>query len=239
MQDEPEPSAQDIVRRLLYRDALMLVIDKPAGLAVHPDVKSGATLVDQLDHLRFGLPRRPELAHRLDRDTSGCLVLGRHRKALARLGRLFAAGQVSKAYWAVVAGGPAEEVGEIALPLARRDPRGWHMRVDPAGQPALTRWRVMGRGEGMSFLALEPVTGRTHQLRVHCAAMGWPILGDRIYGPEPAPGLRLQLHARAVTVPLYPNREAIQVEAPVPEDMRESLGPCGWAVESRDLPARV
>ncbi|MFC7395786.1 RluA family pseudouridine synthase [Chelatococcus sp. GCM10030263] len=232
MQDEPEPSSQDIVRRLLYRDALMLVIDKPAGLAVHPDVKSGATLVDQLDALRFGLPRRPELAHRLDRDTSGCLVLGRHRKALARLGRLFAAGKVSKRYWAVVLGGPAGDEGEIALPLARRDPRGWQMRVDPAGQPALTRWRVMGRGEGMSFLALEPVTGRTHQLRVHCAAMGWPILGDRLYGPEPAPGLRLMLHARSVTVPLYPKRQAILADAPVPAEMMELLARCGWAGES-------
>jgi tRNA pseudouridine32 synthase/23S rRNA pseudouridine746 synthase len=232
MQDEPEPSSQDIVRRLLYRDALMLVIDKPAGLAVHPDVKNGATLVDQLDRLRFGLPRRPELAHRLDRDTSGCLVLGRHRKALARLGRLFAAGTVSKVYWAVVAGGPADKEGEIALPLARRDPRGWDMQVDPAGQPALTRWRVVARGEGMSFLALEPVTGRTHQLRVHCAAMGWPILGDRIYGPDAAPSLRLMLHARAVSVPLYPKRTAIHVEAPVPEEMQGLLRRCGWVDES-------
>jgi len=232
MQDDREPSSQDIVRRLLYRDALMLVIDKPAGLAVHPDVKNGGTLVDQLDALRFGLPRRPELAHRLDRETSGCLVLGRHRKALARLGRLFAAGKVRKTYWAVVVGGPGGDAGEIALPLARRDPRGWHMKVDPAGQPALTRWRVLGRGAGLTWLALEPLTGRTHQLRVHCAAMGWPICGDRIYGPDPAPGLRLQLHARTVTVPLYPNREAIQVEAPVPADMWESLGRCGWADES-------
>jgi tRNA pseudouridine32 synthase/23S rRNA pseudouridine746 synthase len=239
MQDDPEPSSQDIVRRLLYRDALMLVIDKPAGLAVHPDVKNGGTLVDQLDALRFGLPRRPELAHRLDRDTSGCLVLGRHRKALARLGRLFAAGKVSKVYWAVVAGSPVEEAGEIALPLARRDPRGWHMKIDPAGQPALTRWRVLRRGAETSLLALEPLTGRTHQLRVHCAAMGWPILGDRIYGPEPAPGTRLMLHARAVTVPLYPKRDAIHVAAPVPAEMMELLKGCGWADETGDLPARV
>ncbi|RZK96945.1 MAG: RNA pseudouridine synthase, partial [Methylobacterium sp.] len=111
----------DIGARLLYRDALMLVIDKPAGLPVHPGPKGGETLTDHLDALRFGLPRRPEAAHRLDRDTSGCLVLGRHAKALARLNKLFAAsGTVEKTYWALVEGEPEVEVGEIALPLARR-----------------------------------------------------------------------------------------------------------------------
>ncbi len=96
----------DISARLLYRDALMLVIDKPAGLPVHPGPKGGPTLTDHLDALRFGLPKRPQAAHRLDRDTSGCLVLGRHAKALARLNRLFAESAVEKTYWAVVEGGP-------------------------------------------------------------------------------------------------------------------------------------
>ena len=131
-----------ILSRLLYRDALMLVIDKPAGLPVHPGPKGGETLVHHLDGLRFGLPRRPEVAHRLDKDTSGCLVLGRHPKALARLGDLFKRGEVDKIYWAVVEGGPREEEGEIALKLAPKSPdRGWWMKVDPAGQEALTRWR--------------------------------------------------------------------------------------------------
>jgi tRNA pseudouridine32 synthase/23S rRNA pseudouridine746 synthase len=221
----------ELLARLLYRDALMLVIDKPAGLPVHPGPKGGETLTRHLDSLRFGLPRRPETAHRLDKDTSGCLVLGRHPKALARLGDLFKRSLVDKAYWAVVEGGPADEAGEIALRLAPRSPdRGWWMKVDPAGQEALTRWRVLGRSEGLALLELNPVTGRTHQLRVHCAASGFPILGDPIYGTGPrfgGPGLHL--HARAVTVPLYPKKPAIAVEAPVPAHMRERVAACGVA----------
>ncbi len=108
------------------------------------------TLTDHLDALRFGLPRRPEAAHRLDRDTSGCLALGRHAKALARLGKLFSGSAVEKTYWAIVAGGPAGEEGSIDLPLARRsdDPRSWWMKADPAGDPSLTHWRVLGRAGG-------------------------------------------------------------------------------------------
>src|SRR5262249_29254446 len=150
-------------------------------------------------------PRAPHLAHRLDRDTSGCLVLGRHRKALAELGRLFKSGSVGKCYWAVVEGGPAQAEGRIEMPLGRKDAtRGWWMKHDPAGQPAVTTWKVRGRTQmnagdtarDMTWLALEPLTGRTHQLRVHCAAMGWPIVGDSIYGRAPrAGGPLLHLHA--------------------------------------------
>ena len=104
---------EEMVSRLLYRDALMLVIDKPAGLAVHKGPKGGASLEDWFEHLRYGLPRPPALAHRLDRDTSGCLVLGRHPKALRRLGALFANGRVEKVYWAVVNGQPPEAEGSI------------------------------------------------------------------------------------------------------------------------------
>ena len=220
----------------------MLVIDKPAGLPVHPGPKGGETLHDHLDALRFGLPRRPEVVHRLDRDTSGCLVLGRHAKALARLGDLFRRNGVDKVYWAAVEGGPVEDAGRIDLPLAPRSPdRGWRMRVDPEGQPALTRWRVLGRSIAderrraeagatapLAWLELRPVTGRTHQLRVHCAAQGWPILGDPVYGNAPRfGGPRLHLHARAVTLPLYPKKPPITVEAPAPEHMRSGLIACG------------
>lgn len=219
----------EIHERLLYRDAMMLVIDKPAGLPVHPGPKGGETLFQHLDALRFGLPRRPEVAHRLDRDTSGCLVLGRHAKALARLGDLFKQGEVDKVYWAVVEGGPAGQEGEIDLALAPISPgRGWRMKVDPKGQPALTRWRVLGRGEGLTLLELRPVTGRTHQLRAHCAASGFPILGDPVYGTAPrfgGPGLHL--HARRVTLPLYPKRPPVSVEAPVPDHMRARVESCG------------
>ena len=220
----------DLEARLLYRDALMLVIDKPPGIAVHRGPKGGANLEDGFAALRFGLPRDPALAHRLDRDTAGCLVLGRHRKALEKLGLLFKQGKIAKTYWAVVEGEPEAEEGLIDLALGRLDAeRGWWMKVDPAGQPSRTRWRVMARGGGRAALALEPLTGRTHQLRVHCAAQGWPILGDPIYGrgERTAGAVPLQLLARAVAVPLYKNRDPIAVEAPVPPHMHEALDALG------------
>jgi tRNA pseudouridine32 synthase/23S rRNA pseudouridine746 synthase len=224
---------EDMVARLLYRDGLMLIIDKPAGYAVHKGPKGGESLEDHFGALRFGLPRAPALAHRLDRDTSGCLVLGRHRKALATLGKLFKGGRVGKTYWAVVEGGPAEDEGRIELPLSRRDEtRGWWMKVDPEGQAAVTTWKVLGRSEGVTWLALEPLTGRTHQLRVHCAALGWPVVGDPIYGHAPRiGGPPLHLHAREVTVPLYKNKDPITAIAPVPLHMQERLYACGWQGE--------
>jgi len=224
---------EEIVARLIYRDGLMLVIDKPPGFAVHKGPKGGESLEDYFGALRFGLPRAPALAHRLDRDTSGCLVLGRHRKALAELGRLFKAGLVGKTYWALVEGGPVEDAGRIDLPLGRKDAtRGWWMKHDPQGQPAVTTWKVMGRAGHLTWLALEPLTGRTHQLRVHCAALGWPIVGDNIYGTAPRTGgPGLQLHSREIVVPLYKNRAPIRVSAPVPLHMHERLAACGWEGE--------
>jgi tRNA pseudouridine32 synthase/23S rRNA pseudouridine746 synthase len=224
---------EQLLARVLYRDALMLIIDKPAGLAVHPGPKGGPSLEELLEALRFGLPRRPELAHRLDRDTSGCLVLGRHRRALRRLGRLFAAGRIDKTYWAVVEGAPPDDRGRIDLPLGRRNKeRGWWMKVDPEGQPSLTDYRVLGHAAGLTLLELRPLTGRTHQLRVHMAALGCPVRGDPIYGTA-RPGsarLPLQLHARALAVPLYPDRPPIIATAPPPEHMRGALQACGFEV---------
>ena len=266
-------SAEQMVSRLLYRDGLMLVIDKPPGIAVHRGPKArqpgGDSLEDHFAALRFGLPRAPALAHRLDRDTSGCLVLGRHRKALAHLGKLFKSGAIGKTYWAVVESGPDTDEGQIDLPLGRLDvARGWWMKHDPMGQRAVTKWRVVGRSESpppcweglgvgvetsdtnvnasqhlttprptlprkgggnLAWLALEPLTGRTHQLRVHCAAMGWPIVGDAIYGTASRNGgTVLHLHARDIVIPLYKNRAPIRIVAPVPAHMRAALAQCGW-----------
>ena len=142
--------AEGMLARVLYRDGLMLVIDKPAGLPVHRGPKGGASLEDHFDALRFGLPRAPALAHRLDKDTSGCLVLGRHRKALAHLGLLFKHGKIAKTYWAVVEGTPETDQGTIDLPLGRlNDVRGWWMKPDQHGVPAVTRWKIMGRAPGL------------------------------------------------------------------------------------------
>ncbi len=219
-----------MLSRLLYRDGLMLVIDKPAGLSVHRGPKGGASLEDYFEPLRFGLPRDPALAHRLDKDTSGCLVLGRHRKALALLGKLFKNGNIGKTYWAVVEGGPAEDEGRIDIPLGRLDEtRGWWMKPDPDGKPSSTTWKVMGRSEGHTWLALEPLTGRTHQLRVHCAEMGFPILGDPIYGTAPRTGgPALHLHSREIVVPISKNKPPVVTTAPAPAHMRDMLGKCGW-----------
>jgi tRNA pseudouridine32 synthase/23S rRNA pseudouridine746 synthase len=159
-------------------------------------------------------------------------VLGRHHKALEKLGLLFKQGKIAKTYWAIVAGGPEAEEGLIDRPLGRLDAtRGWWMKVDEAGQPAQTRWRVKGRGRWreapVAWLELKPLTGRTHQLRVHCAAEGWPIVGDAIYGA--GGGVALQLLARRVEAPLYKNKPPIVVEAPAPAHMREALAACGFA----------
>jgi tRNA pseudouridine32 synthase/23S rRNA pseudouridine746 synthase len=221
--DEDTLNEATIADRLLYRDGLMLVLDKPAGIAVHRGPKGGANLEALFGGLRFGLPRDPALAHRLDRDTAGCLVLGRHHKALEKLGLLFKQGRIAKTYWAVVEGEPEADTGLIDLPLGRLDAtRGWWMKVDPQGLPSSTRFTVMGRANGRAALALEPLTGRTHQLRVHCAAMGWPILGDPIYGRRDA-AERLHLLARSISVPLAKTKPPIRVEAPVPPHMREAL----------------
>jgi len=223
----------EMLARLLYRDGLMLVIDKPAGVPVHRGSKGGPSFEDDFGALRFGLPRNPALAHRLDRDTSGCLVLGRHRKALALLGKLFKNGKVEKTYWAVVEGGPAEDEGRIDIPLGKLDEtRGWWMKPDPNGQPAATTWKVMGRGGGLTWLALEPLTGRTHQLRVHCAETGFPVLGDNIYGSAPrSGGPALHLHSREIVVPISKNKAAVKVTAPVPAHMQETLRACGWHID--------
>jgi tRNA pseudouridine32 synthase / 23S rRNA pseudouridine746 synthase len=265
--DIPELTADEIQARVLHRDGLMLVIDKPAGLPVHRGPRGGANLESSFDALRFGLPRPPVLAHRLDRDTSGCLVLGRHRKATASLGLLFKHGRISKTYWAVVEGGPVEDEGTIDMPLGRLNAeRGWWQKPDPEGQTAVTNWKVLGRGffsppaggegsgvgvnlndsarvdpapqpspargEGaaqLTWLALEPVTGRTHQLRVHSAAMGWPIVGDNIYGNGPRFGEpTLHLHSREIVIPISKNKDPVRVTAPAPAHLHERLRACGW-----------
>jgi tRNA pseudouridine32 synthase / 23S rRNA pseudouridine746 synthase len=227
------------VDRVLHRDGLVLVIDKPAGIAVHPGPGGGPNLESGFDSLRFGLPHPPRLAHRLDRDTSGCLVLGRHPKALRRLGALFSAGLVEKVYWAVVEGQPSEPDGRVEAGLMKLTRgTGWRMVVDPAGQRAVTDYRLLGAGHGRAWLELRPRTGRTHQLRVHCAALGCPVASDPVYG-ERHGGEALQLYARLVKLPLYPGRAPIEVTAAVPPHMLAALLRLGYdPANDAKLPSR-
>ncbi len=209
--------------RVLYRDGLIIVIDKPAGIAVHPGPGGGPNLESRFDELRFGLPQPPALAHRLDRDTSGCLVLGRHPKALRRLGALFASGKAEKVYWAVVEGRPPETEGRIETGLRKLNRgSGWRMIVDPAGQRAITGYCVRGGTDGRAWLELRPRTGRTHQLRVHCAELGCPVVGDPVYG-NGGSGEPLMLYARSITLPLYSARPPLEITAPVPSHMLAAL----------------
>jgi tRNA pseudouridine32 synthase/23S rRNA pseudouridine746 synthase len=199
--DRPSPQNANLPS-VLFADQRFIVIDKPAGLAVHPGPRGGPSVEDffpQYSRRRDG----PWLAHRLDADTAGCLAIALRRAALHEAQAAFAAGHVEKIYWAVVDGLPAAEQGVIDAPLLKRSSRaaGWRMVVDPHGDPATTEWRVLGRGAGKTWLELRPRTGRTHQIRVHCAHLGHPLRGDLIYGQGHG---RLQLLARSLRLPLDP-----------------------------------
>lgn len=199
---------------LLYRDTHLIIIDKPAGLAVHPGARTPDSLEDFLPDLAFGNQRWPVLAHRLDRDTSGCLVLARHPKAVKRVSALFEAGEVAKVYWAVLESLPETDSGTVDAPLHKISSAeaGWRMVIDHRGKRAVTHWQVLDRAARL--VEFRPETGRTHQLRVHAAALGHPILGDPVYGLGQGP---MRLHARRITLP-YDVHSPLTIDAPLPGD---------------------
>jgi len=208
---------------ILFQDARFVVLDKPAGLKVHPGPAGGPSVEDCFP----ALSRRkdgPWLAHRLDADTAGCLVVALRKAALLQAQQEFAAGRAEKTYWAVVHGTPDAFEGTIDAPLLKRSfGRAWRIEIDPDGQRAITHWRVLGSGDGLAWLELRPRTGRTHQIRAHAASLGHPLLGDPVYGGDPS--LPLHLLARAIRLKLDPPVEAV---APVPAHMRAALMRCGW-----------
>lgn len=211
----------ELLSRILYRDALILVLNKPSGLPVHAAGPKLYNLEQYFDVLRFGLPKVPHLAHRLDRDTSGCLVLARNPHAARLMHELFTQGKVKKTYLAVVEGQVCHDKGSINIPLSKqsKDMSNWRMKPDELGSiTAHTDYEVIKRGDEWSLLKLTPHTGRTHQLRVHCLALGHPIVGDVIYGS--GDGIKpLQLHAHTIEIPLYKNKPPIMVKAPLPDHM--------------------
>jgi tRNA pseudouridine32 synthase/23S rRNA pseudouridine746 synthase len=207
----------------LFRDQRFVVLDKPAGLAVHPG-PSGAPSVEDWFPILSRRKDGPWLAHRLDADTSGCLVIALRHAALLAAQACFAAGTARKIYWSVVAGEVDGDQGVISAPLRRQSgPLGWHVVVDAAGgQNAVTEWRVLGRSIGLTWLELRPRTGRTHQVRVHCLTLGAPIRGDPRYGGGNGD---LHLLARSIDLPLEP---PVQATAAPPPHMIAALQRCGW-----------
>ncbi|MGD9812746.1 MAG: RluA family pseudouridine synthase, partial [Sphingobium sp.] len=174
------------------------------------------SLENHLQGLTFGFQRWPVAVHRLDRDTSGCLLLARNPKAHKRFQQAFEAGAVEKSYLAVVEGAPEQDQGLIDLPLTKISSRdaGWRMKGDPRGKAARSRWTVLERQGGRTLILFEPKTGRTHQIRVHAAeGLGMPIVGDPVYG---AGGEAMLLHAWKLSVP-RPSKAPVAAEAPLPE----------------------
>jgi tRNA pseudouridine32 synthase / 23S rRNA pseudouridine746 synthase len=187
---------------ILYEDGEALVVDKPGGLPMDRPRAGGASLADQLDDLRLGFQRPPVPVHRLDTDTSGCVLLARNPKALKRFAAAFEARQVRKRYLGILAGMPQASDGTIELALSKISSAagGWRMIPARQGKPAVTEWRLLATHEGRALVEFRPITGRTHQLRVHAASgIGIPLLGDPVYGDGKG-AWRTMLHAAGLEV---------------------------------------
>lgn len=222
-----------LANHVLFLDGEALVIDKPAGLPVDRPRDGSIALENHLAGLTFGFRRWPHAVHRLDRDTSGCLLLSRNPKAHARLQQAFEQGLVTKRYLAVL-DGVVEGEGVIDLALSKTSTAedGWRMRGDPAGKAARTGWRVIAVKDGRSFVEFTPETGRTHQIRVHAAeALGAPVVGDPIYGKTigNGGGKHSLLHAAGLTVPRV-GKDPIVAVAPLPERFAEA----GFTLPAQD-----
>jgi tRNA pseudouridine32 synthase/23S rRNA pseudouridine746 synthase len=204
---------------ILFEDGEALVIDKPGGLPMDQPRKGGASLEDHLADLRLGFQRPPAPVHRLDTDTSGCLLLARNPKALKRFALAFEERRVGKRYLGILAGVPSGREGTVALSLSKISSaeKGWRMIPAKKGKPAVTHWRVVAEHGNRALVEFLPATGRTHQIRVHAASgIGLPLLGDPVYGDgKGAP--RTMLHAAALELPRE-GKPPILAAAPLPAD---------------------
>ena len=218
----PRPEAEELDLRVLYEDESLIAVDKPAGVVVHPTYRnwSGTLLNALLWHVREMPGQRPSILTRLDKDTSGVVLAARTPEVQAIVQRDAAAGRVRKEYLAVVAAALATgDRGTIELPLARSAEDRRVVVVSDAGVRCETRYEVVSRGAGRSLVRCELVTGRTHQIRVHLAARGWPILGDATYGVPAADVPRQALHAWRIRLPHPRTRVALEIESPWPADL--------------------
>ena len=260
--DPPKPEkpgldpavVRELADMVLFQDEHVIVLDKPPGLATQGGPGISRHLDGMLDGLRGGSDHRPRLVHRLDRDTSGVLVLARSPGIAAKLAAAFRGRDVNKTYWAVVTGRPSPVEGRIDLPLLRyKGPRGERSvpaaRDDEDAARAVTDYITLDNaGQKLAWLELSPITGRTHQLRVHCMAIGHPILGDVKYAEPDQNGARsalveglsdrLHLHARALDLP-HPSGGRLVVQAPLPPHMRETFATLGFTAPAPRRPQRT
>ncbi|HOB13252.1 MAG TPA: RNA pseudouridine synthase [Novosphingobium sp.] len=206
---------------ILFEDGEALVLDKPAGLPIERPRAGGPSLEDRASELRLGFARSPVPVHRLDTDTSGCLLFARNPGALKRFNAAFEARAVEKVYLGIVAGPVAEDEGTISLSLSKISSaeKGWRMIAAKKGKPAVTHWRKLAARDGLTLVEFRPETGRTHQIRIHAQhGLGHALLGDPVYGDGNS-AARTMLHARALTVH-RDGKPPVAATAPLPADFR-------------------
>lgn len=208
---------------IVYEDGEALVVNKPGGLPIDTPRKGGPALTDLYDELKLGFQRPPVAVHRLDTDTSGCLLLARNPKSLKRFAKAFEDRLVEKRYLGILAGEIAKDEGTIDLALTKISSaeKGWSMIPARKGKPSITHWRKLAVKDGSTLVEFRPETGRTHQIRVHAASgLGVPLLGDPVYGPKQGQGKaarRTMLHAASIVIP-RDNKPVIEADAPLPAD---------------------
>ena len=210
----------DLTSRILFEDGEALVVDKPGGLPLDRPRAGGESLADHLDTLRLGFQRQPAPVHRLDQDTSGCLLLARNPKALKRFSRAFEERQVEKSYLGLLAGELAEESGTIELALSKISSaeKGWRIIAARQGKPAVTHWQRLNAKNGVTLVRFTPVTGRTHQIRIHAVAgLGAALVGDPVYGERDPRTSRTMLHASALVM-LREGKPPIAATSQLPAD---------------------